>query len=71
MAEIPQWKRDLYSTRMVIIEDNVWNGGKVPILAGGKIGKGCIIGTNAVIINDIPENSIVVENTARLIKLMI
>lgn len=71
MVVIPPLFRDLYSKGSVIIEDNVWIGDKVTILAGVKIGKGSIIGANAVVTNDIPENSIAGGNPARLIKLMI
>lgn len=71
MVVIPPLVRDLYSKGSVIIEDNVWIGDKVTILAGVKIGKGSIIGANAVVTNDIPENSIAGGNPARLIKLMI
>ena len=37
-------------------------------LAGVKIGKGCVIGTNSVVTKDIPDFSIAVGSPARVIK---
>jgi len=38
----------------VIIEDNVWIGDGVVVLAGVTIGEGSIIAANAVVSRDIP-----------------
>lgn len=38
------------------------------IILGKKIGKNCVVGAGSVVINDIPDNSIVVGNPARVIK---
>ncbi len=46
----------------VIINDNVWIGMNVSILPGVVIGKNSILGMNAVITKDVPENAIVVGN---------
>ncbi len=54
-------ERILY-TKAVTIGDNVWIGENVCILAGSKIGNGCIIGANSVITKEIPNNCIVVGN---------
>ena len=58
----------LLSTNPVIIEDNVWIGEFVSILAGVKIGKGSIIGSNSVVSKSIPPNCIAVGSPARIIK---
>ena len=47
-------KRPLTSGRRVIIEDNVWIGDGVVVLAGVTIGEGSIIAANAVVSRDIP-----------------
>ena len=51
----------------VIIGDNVWIGENVVILAGSKIGNGCVIGANSVVNKSIPNNSVVVGSN-RIIK---
>lgn len=52
----------------VVIEDNVWIGENVVVLAGSKVGKGSIIGANSVVSGEIPEGTIAVGVPARLIK---
>ena len=52
----------------IVIEQNTWIGEGAVILAGVKIGKGCIIGANAVVTRDIPPYSIAVGIPAKIIK---
>lgn len=52
----------------VHIEDDVWIGAKAIILSGVTIGRGAIIGAGAVVVRDIPENSIAVGVPAKVIK---
>ena len=52
----------------VIIEDYVWIGESVSVLAGVTIGKGSIIGANSVVTKNIPEYVIAAGNPAHLIK---
>ncbi len=52
----------------VVIEDDVWIGGRAVILPGVTIGRGSVIGAGAVVVNDIPPYSIAVGNPARVIK---
>ena len=52
----------------IVIEKNTWVGEGAVILAGVKIGKGCIIGANAVVTRDIPPYSIAVGIPAKVIK---
>ncbi len=60
--------RPLYSKGPVIIEENVWIGEKASIMPGVRIGKGCIIGANAVVTKDVPSFCIVGGNPARILK---
>lgn len=60
-------KRPLRSKGPVIIEDNVWIGDKATILPGVTIGKGSVIGANAVVSKDVPPYSIAVGNPIRII----
>lgn len=52
----------------VLIEDNVWIGEFCSILPGVKIGKGSIIGSNSVVLNDIPPYTIAAGAPAKAIK---
>lgn len=45
------------SARSIEIADDVWIGGGAKILPGVKIGKGAIIGANAVVTKDVLENT--------------
>ena len=60
--------RDIVSKGPIIIEDNVWIGEKASILSGVTIGRGSIIGANAVVTKDIPPYSIAVGCPAGVIK---
>ena len=44
----------------VAIGNNVWIGENAVILAGSKIGNGCVIGANSVVSKEIPDGSMVV-----------
>ena len=50
------------------IEDDVWIGARVVILAGVKVGKGAIVGAGSIVTKNVPEFSIVGGNPAKLIK---
>ncbi|HOU51429.1 MAG TPA: acyltransferase [Smithella sp.] len=66
----PPSSRALYSKGPVIIEDGVWIGDKVSILSNVRIGKNSIIGANAVVTMDIPENCVAVGMPAKVIKII-
>ena len=55
-------------TKPVSIGNNVWLGDNVCVLPGVRIGNGCVIGANAVVNGDIPDNSIAVGVPAKVIK---
>ena len=52
----------------VFIEDNVWVGAGATILKGVRIGKNAVVGTGAVVTQDVPADSVVVGNPARIVK---
>ena len=63
--ETPPNKRKLV-TKPVQIGNNVWIGENAVILAGAKIGDGCVIGANSIVSKDIKANSMVVGNNCIL-----
>jgi acetyltransferase-like isoleucine patch superfamily enzyme len=52
----------------VVIEDDVWLGEFVSVLAGVRIGRGSVIGAMSTVTRDIPPYSIAVGSPARVIK---
>ncbi|MDO5760753.1 MAG: acyltransferase [Bacteroidota bacterium] len=64
--------RNLYgdyvnSSGKVVIGNNIYFGRNVTILKGVTIGDNCIIGLGSVVTKNIPSNSVVVGNPARVI----
>lgn len=51
----------------VVVDEDVWIGSRVTLLSGAHVGRGCEIGSNAVIRGTIPPYSIVVGNPAKVI----
>ena len=64
----PPSKRPLYSKGAVIIEDNVWIGEGVVILANVRIGRNSIIGANSVVNKNIPANCVIGGIPSKIIK---
>jgi maltose O-acetyltransferase len=50
------------------IEDNVWIGGGAIILPGVRIGKNSVVGAGAVVTRNVPANTVVAGNPARVIR---
>jgi len=65
---LPPVCRPLFSKGKVIIEDDVWIGEGAAILPGVVIGRGAIIGTNAVVTKDVDPYTVVGGVPARIIK---
>ncbi|MFZ0596872.1 MAG: acyltransferase [Flavobacterium sp.] len=65
---IPPSERKLFSKGPVKIEKNVWIGEGVAILPNVTIGENSIIGANSVVTKDIPKNSVVGGNPAKVIR---
>jgi acetyltransferase-like isoleucine patch superfamily enzyme len=68
LLDIPANLRPLISKGPVIIEDNVWIGEMACIMPGVTIGRGAIIGANAVVTHDIPPYTLVAGNPAHVVK---
>ena len=52
----------------IIVEDNVWIGGNVTVLAGVTIGENSVIGAGSVVTKNIPKNSVAVGNPCKVIR---
>ena len=52
----------------IIVEEDVWIGINVTLLAGAHIGRGAIIGACSVVTKDIPPYAVAVGNPAKVIK---
>lgn len=52
----------------VTIGNSVWIGGSATILPGVTIGDNCVIGAGSVVTKDIPSNTVVAGNPAKVIK---
>jgi acetyltransferase-like isoleucine patch superfamily enzyme len=52
----------------VVIGDNVWIGHDATILKGVTVGENAIIGTGSIVTRDVPPNTMVAGNPARVVK---
>jgi len=52
----------------VIVEDDVLIGANVVVLEGIKVGKGSVVAAGSVVVNDVPENTLVAGIPAKAIK---
>ena len=60
--------RHLKLDRAISIGDNSFIGARASLLPGTKVGKDCIVGACAVVKGEIPDDSIVIGNPAKVIK---
>lgn len=52
----------------VVIKDFVWCGSNVTIVPGVTVGEGVVIGAGSVVVNDIPDYSVIGGNPAKVLK---
>ena len=52
----------------IVVEDNVWLGGGAILLPGVRIGRNAVVGAGAVVSRNVPANTVVVGNPARVIR---
>lgn len=64
IAERKVWE----NCRPVVIGRDCWIGGHATICPGVAIGERCVIGAGAVVVRDIPDDSLAVGNPARVVK---
>jgi maltose O-acetyltransferase len=54
--------------KAIEIDDNVWIGGGAILLPGVRLGRNAVVGAGAVVTRDVPANTIVAGNPARVIR---
>lgn len=60
--------RGLEEAKSIVIEDNVWIGGSAILLPGVRIGRNAVVGAGAVVSRNVPANTVVAGNPARVIR---
>jgi len=63
-----QGKRGGIATAPVIIGSRVWVGFNAIVLKGVTIGDGSIVGAGSIVVEDVPPNTVVAGNPARIVK---
>lgn len=62
------YDRHILTCKPVHIKKNVWIGVNVTILPGVTVGENSVIGAGAVVTKDVPDNTVVAGNPAKVIK---
>jgi maltose O-acetyltransferase len=63
-ARIQGWEE----ANPIVIEEKVWIGGSAILLPGVRIGRNAVVGAGAVVSRDVPANTVVAGNPARVIR---
>ena len=61
-------KTGVESAKPITIKDDVWIGGNVVILPGVTVGSNVVIGAGSVVTKDVPDNTVVAGNPAKVIR---
>ena len=61
-------ERDERFPEPVLIRKNVWIGANATILPGVTVGENAVIGAGSVVTNDVPANTVVAGNPAKVIR---
>ena len=64
----PERRDERPESRPIIIEENVWIGGRTIILGGVTIGADSAIGAGSVVTTDVPPRTVVAGSPARVIR---
>lgn len=68
-VDIPMIQQGSLEKSLLVIEDDVWIGGRVIILGNtGRIGRGAIIAAGSIVTKKVPSYAIVGGNPARIIR---
>ena len=61
-------ERRILTSKPVTLCNNVWVGAGAIILPGVTVGENSVVGAGAVVTHDVPPNTVVAGNPARVIK---
>jgi acetyltransferase-like isoleucine patch superfamily enzyme len=64
----PDRRTEMPESKPIIVENNVWIGGRVIVLCGVTIGHDSVIGAGSIVTKDIPPLALAVGSPARVIK---
>lgn len=67
-VDIPIIEQGYTQSKPIVIDDDVWLGYGVIVLAGVHIGTGAVVGDGAVVTKDVPAYAVVGGNPAKVIK---
>lgn len=66
--DAPILAQELEQVSPVVVEDGAWLGQHSVILPGVTIGRGAVVGANAVVVEDVPARSVAVGVPARVVR---
>ncbi|WP_010097236.1 sugar O-acetyltransferase [Burkholderia ubonensis] len=64
----PSQRRDFVVAKPIVIERNVWIGAGATIIGGVTVGENSVVGAGSVVTKDVPPNTFVGGNPARVIR---
>lgn len=67
-VRIPIMDQGYYTNGTLEIGDGTWIGIHACLIGNISVGRGCVIGANAVVTKDIPDYSVVVGNPGKIVK---
>ena len=67
-TDIPMRAQGYGPVEPVTIEDDCWIGGRATLLPGVTLGRGCVIGTGAVVTKDVPPYAVAVGVPAKVVR---
>src|SRR5438105_78357 len=59
----------LEHSRPIVVEEDCWLGMNSVVMPGINVGRGCVVGSNAVVTQDLPPYSVAVGSPARIVRL--
>ena len=64
----PERRDEWPESAPIVLEDNVWVGGRAIILAGVTVGEGSVVGAGSVVSADVPPRTVVAGVPARVLR---
>jgi acetyltransferase-like isoleucine patch superfamily enzyme len=64
----PSRRRDGVTAKPIVIERNVWIGAGATIIGGVTVGENSVVGAGSVVTRDVPPNTLVGGNPAKVIR---